>query len=719
MAVATPGRVAQFAFTGDPFDPSPLTRSHVPANMPGSNNTQQPPPIATPASGPGTFTLPEMPRARLQADFVGNQLNGGAFQHGSFDIGVGGGYANNSTTMEQMLQQLSLPQEGVFGAQSVSSLFDYAGQQHHLRESYEAQERVRQEAQQQAGLESQFQDHQLAPRPAQQPMYLQAQPQAQPQAQSQSQNPLESSSERSLDSDSEPENITIRSGRRQRFGKTRVKRGPLTGGVKIKNPRAPPLPIQGFHPLPYSGPAAKVKGIEQKLNVQGKEMPFNIYETIEEQFPNGAHSRFKYDSRGHLAPDVRFTNESFSAFVKHHPLGRNLKFRIEKFPANCQLWTAPSQNCCRALNCIKSRKGFAVGSIRVAIDEVAGRIIRRDWYLDNPYFAAGYLHVDCLEDICDIGQLIHHGMLRPRARQDHPLDPPTSKTEPHQLCPMLKVECCIEDFCKQVIQNNWKGYLSNLAERLQTHIWLSYQRKQRPCLADKPAGVGDKQALQLLKNRPADKRWGGSRLAGLTLKTMKRTTESPAETAFEDGSEWLSDCALPLEQENHQRRKRTATANMMDDIPEGSPGRPTPKERRIGDAPVATVTEGSYVVQVRVVARGALDAAQPFTSSPQFAQSAPVAPMRDFNYPQGGPFGAAAEFPDIPAPEAREQDPFLGPMADLPPTSLHYPPINVVPEGARSEFNEVTGMNGFLADAPLFAPLGSVEEAVIDPNLLY
>jgi hypothetical protein len=759
IVLATPGRAAQSASTGDLFGPSPLTRSHVFADMPGSNNTQQPPPVSAPASGPGTLTFPEMSGARLHTDFVENKLDGDSYRYGSLDIDVGGGYANNFTrfdTVEQIWQQQLNPQQaGAFdlSAQLVDGSFDYASQQHHLRERYEAQQRDRQE---QSELESQFQAHQLAQQPAQQPMYSQAQQQYQQQSQD-PQSPLDSSSsEPSLDSDSEPETITIRS-RRRRFGKSRVKRGPLTGGVRIPNPRTLPCPIQDFDPQPFSGPAAQVKGIEQTLNVQKKEVHFNVYQTIAEQFPNGVHSKFRYDSRGHLAPDVRFTNENFSAFVKHHPLGRNLLFRLEKLPANCQQWTTksdPSQNRCRAQNCIKSRKGFAVGTIRVAIDEVEGRIMRKDWHLNNPYFAAGYLHVDCLEEICDIGQLIRHGMLRTKARRKHPLDPPTSKTEPNQLCPMLKVECCVEDFCKQVIQNNWNDYLFNLAERLQTHIWLSHQRKQRPCLADKPVGIRDKQALLLLKNRPADKRWGGSRLAGLTLKSMKKTTESPSETAFEDGSEWLSGCALPLEQENRHRRKRTATASMMDDISEGSPGRSTRKRRRTDDAPVATVTEGdlqtfqsengNYFVQMRVVPRGALDAAQPPTSSPQFAQPGPAVPTQSFSYPQGGSLGAAAEFPGAPvyhgnasnftttaqgsdygsftATEnfglqipALEQDSLFRPTVDLPPTGLFYPPVNAVP---KSEGNEATEMNGFLVDTPLYTSSGGVSEAAIDPSLV-
>jgi hypothetical protein len=363
------------------------------------------------------------------------------------------------------------------------------------------------------------------------------------------------------------------------------RRGPINSGARININRPHPELIPAFSPQPYTGPAAAVKYTESALNTRGNIVHYSVYETILDMHPEFvSRNHISYDTRGHLSPHVLFDRGSFSAFIAYHPLGRNLWFRLEKLPAYCRLFPAahPAYAQCRARNCLKATatkgvRGFKDGSIRVAIEEVLGRIQRKDRFKNNPYFCAGYFHVDCFEDLVDIGQLISFGMFRPKPREHHPLDPPTSKTEPHQLCTLAKVECCFEEFSRKIVQKQWTGYRTNLADRLQCYIWLCGQRKQRASIQDRPVGMNEEQATFLLENRPVDPRWGGGRRPNLTVKTVKKAEalgkiseligpghgrrsalsqekadivkkqidgSGPNENEFEDGMAWLNDCLM-------------------------------------------------------------------------------------------------------------------------------------------------------------------------------
>ena len=214
----------------------------------------------------------------------------------------------------------------------------------------------------------------------------------------------------------------------------------------------------------------------------------------------------------------------------------------------------------------------------MAIEEVLGRLPRGERMENNPYFCAGYLHIDCLETLIDIGQLIRAGMLRPKPREYHDKEPNTSKTEPQVLCPPAKLVTCFEEFCKRVVQAHWDGYLHNLADRLQTYVWLSVQKKGKWSTHDAPSEMTKEDAQELLRRRPVDPNWGGGRRPGLPMKTVKkaeaggkrrflvgpgtgRNSEKAKKTAskiiqefegqlpedqFEDGSSWLQDCYIEL-----------------------------------------------------------------------------------------------------------------------------------------------------------------------------
>jgi len=365
------------------------------------------------------------------------------------------------------------------------------------------------------------------------------------------------------------------------------KRGPLNGGCFFPNKRPLPDLIPDFRPKSYTGAAAVAKGHQSATNTQGKKIVYKVYNTIPEVFPQFSYRYgFKYDNRGRLAPDVLFDRGNFARFIKYHPLGKNLWFRLEKYPANCKgfgIFTSdhPTYNLCRARDCKskeKGSRGFHDGTIRVAIEEVLGRLPRGDRFENNPYFCAGYIHIDCLENLMDIGQLVRAGMLRPKPREFHPKEPNTSKTEPQVLCPPSKLVTCFEEFCKRVLQLQWDGYLHNLADRLQTYVWLSVQKKGKMTVYDAPSDMRKEDALELLKRRPVDPNWGGGRRPGLAMKTVKKAEaagkrsqlvgpgtgrnsekalktaekilyeieETIPDSAYENGESWLKDCYIPI-----------------------------------------------------------------------------------------------------------------------------------------------------------------------------
>ncbi|KAI5802909.1 hypothetical protein FPQ18DRAFT_408149 [Pyronema domesticum] len=367
------------------------------------------------------------------------------------------------------------------------------------------------------------------------------------------------------------------------------KRGPLNGGCHFKSTRPEPVIIHDFRLGVYGGAPATVIGQEKTINSVGKAVIYNVYNTIADQFPGFVSSMghgFAYDRRGRLRENVLFDKDSFAVFIKNHPLGRSLWFRIEKFPANCKGFSQFTQdhydyNRCRAKECFgkKAKRGFHDGTIRIAIEEVLGRLPKSERFKNNPYFCAGYMHVECFERMIDIGQLIRSGMLRPRSREYHPFDPNTSKTEPMLLCPPAKMVTCLEEMAKRVIQFRWEGYRHNQADYLQTYIWLSVHKKGKPSFHDTPSDMSKEDAEELIRRRPVDPNWGGGRHPRVPVKEVRKVEAAgkkdylvgpgtgrdsvkakqmaekiqeivavPSdESAYEAGEEWLRDCyTIPL-----------------------------------------------------------------------------------------------------------------------------------------------------------------------------
>ncbi|KAI5817259.1 hypothetical protein BZA77DRAFT_353015 [Pyronema omphalodes] len=394
------------------------------------------------------------------------------------------------------------------------------------------------------------------------------------------------------------------------------KRGPLNGGCHFKSTRPDPVIIHDFRLEVYGGAPATIIGQEKTLNSVGRVVVYNVYNSIADQFPGFVSNMgpgFAYDRRGRLRENVLFDKDSFAAFIKNHPLGRSLWFRIEKFPANCKGFNQFTQdhddyNRCRAKDCFgkKSKRSFHDGTIRIAIEEVLGRLPKSQRFKNNPYFCAGYMHIECFERMIDIGQLIRTGMLRPRPREYHPFDPNTSKTEPMLLCPPAKMVTCLEEMAKRVIQFRWEGYRYNQADYLQTYIWLSVHKKGKPSFHDTPSDMSKEDAEELIRRRPVDPNWGGGRHPRVPVKEVRKVEAAgkrdflvgpgtgrdsvkakqmaekiqeivgiPSDDSmFEAGEEWLRDCyTIPLAnpelyQDNiYNRRENTVREEIMESTP--------------------------------------------------------------------------------------------------------------------------------------------------------
>lgn len=287
--------------------------------------------------------------------------------------------------------------------------------------------------------------------------------------------------------------------------------------VELKVPPGPP--ILNWVPSPYTGPQAVPIGTTTVTNAYQEFITYQIYNPLP---VHGTHNDFyRTPERGHLDPNIHFDAPKMHDFIKTHPLGRNLLFRVEK---RC-VWSGTRyidsfESICRAQNCLVSthKRTIREGQFRIAIDEVVGRIPRGQRWTNDPFFVACYFHVECFEHLTDIGQLARWAMLRSFPRVDIPGEPRTSKTEPNRLCLSEKIDNCFKRFCKRIYDDpSWNAYNTNVVEKLSTQLWLTNVRKGKTSLGVKPTQLPTEQAKKLIQNKGPDPGWGGSRFTGIKV----------------------------------------------------------------------------------------------------------------------------------------------------------------------------------------------------------
>ncbi|TGZ78968.1 hypothetical protein EX30DRAFT_342823 [Ascodesmis nigricans] len=325
----------------------------------------------------------------------------------------------------------------------------------------------------------------------------------------------------------------------------------------------PGPPIPDYMPQPYNGPPAQATATFNVPNSHNKTVSYLQYESLPD---HGTHGKFRRDARGWLWNDIVFTIDDLQDFIKTHPLGKNLLFRLEK---RCVYsgtrYTDMHHTTCRSKCCLASpdKRTIREGQFRIAIEEVWGRLPRKIKFTNDPFFCAGYFHVECFEHLIDIGQLIRFGMLRSFPRVEIVTEPRTSKTEPNRLCLSEKIDNCFRRFCKRLNDDPYyQGYNTNVVEKLSTQLWLTNVRKGKTSLGVKPAQLSTEMAKHLIATKAPDPGWGGSRFTGIRV--------AQAEAILSIGAkDKLKGSAHNVRESNRQAYQLVLEQEKIDDYSDG------------------------------------------------------------------------------------------------------------------------------------------------------
>lgn len=182
----------------------------------------------------------------------------------------------------------------------------------------------------------------------------------------------------------------------------------------------------------------------------------------------------------------------------------------------------PQYLCCRAEHCTFSEDNrFSVGDIRIAIDEVASRFSPDDVENNCPYFAAGFIHLECFEDMVDPAPLVNAGILIPDRRDNLPHEPERITKQPGSGNNKMALTK------KQVIEfEKWAEAHPAGSERakgkqtLNAAMWISGQRAGRIKTRFPPA-VSISDVQKWLNENRHGQGWGGRRMANGTVAEME------------------------------------------------------------------------------------------------------------------------------------------------------------------------------------------------------
>lgn len=266
--------------------------------------------------------------------------------------------------------------------------------------------------------------------------------------------------------------------------------------------------------------------------------PYSVYK------PLPRWGQFTYNSRGYLNEDIKFTASNIADFIhstfisasihltntnisstSDHPLGENLVLRVEKHPYEIKSRETgkPQYTCCRAKKCDLSRdRKFTVGDIRVAIDEVTGRFSPNQVQNNCPYFAAGYIHLECLEGLINIAPLVASGIIVPDDRQTLPHEPEkiTKQGPPtNNKMGLIKKQLRQFDIWKTAHPADSKWAVEQ--HTLNAILWISGQRPGR-IRSRFPPGVTAKSVAKFLKENRTANGWGGRRMARGTVAELQQ-----------------------------------------------------------------------------------------------------------------------------------------------------------------------------------------------------
>lgn len=182
----------------------------------------------------------------------------------------------------------------------------------------------------------------------------------------------------------------------------------------------------------------------------------------------------------------------------------------------------PQYICCRAQNCTLSGENrFMVGDLRVAIDEVAGRFGPNDVENNCPYFAAGFMHLECFERMVDVAPLVSEGILVPDRRKVLAHEP-EKYTKYSGQCnnKMTLVKKQILAYEKWAKAHPAGSKRAEDKDTLNVAIWMAGQRSGR-IRARLPPGVRTSDVRKWIDENRYGQGWGGRRMARGTVAEME------------------------------------------------------------------------------------------------------------------------------------------------------------------------------------------------------
>lgn len=177
---------------------------------------------------------------------------------------------------------------------------------------------------------------------------------------------------------------------------------------------------------------------------------------------------------------------------------------------------------CRADKCsISGDNRFMVGDLRVAIDEVTGRFGPDDVENNCPYFAAGFIHLECLEHMVDLAPLVSAGILIPDRREILPNEPEKyTKYSGNCNNKMALVKKQIVEYERWAAAHPAGSKRAEGKRTLNVAMWISGQRSGR-IRARFPPGVKAADVTKWISDNRYGQGWGGRRMAGGTVLEME------------------------------------------------------------------------------------------------------------------------------------------------------------------------------------------------------
>lgn len=176
---------------------------------------------------------------------------------------------------------------------------------------------------------------------------------------------------------------------------------------------------------------------------------------------------------------------------------------------------------CRAAKCILSGKNrFTAGDLRISIDEVSNRFGADDVKNNCPYFAAGYLHLECFENLVDPIPLAHAGIIAPDRRTTLIHEPDrAAKVGSSNNNKMALVKKQITGFERWVAAHPVGSKRAEGKDTLNATIWMCGQRPGR-IRSHFPPGVRLADVKQWIKDNRHSNGWGGRRMARGTVEEL-------------------------------------------------------------------------------------------------------------------------------------------------------------------------------------------------------